>query len=204
MTGSASWSWRTGPRRRPTTSRRTTPTSGGAGRPSRQQLADLVRRYEAIGGISPLAGAPQPQRAAIADARSATAGSSWSGNKHAAPFIEDGVAALRRRRAWTSIVGVVLAPHYSAGSVGEYHRRAATCGRRAGRRRSARSTTGTTSTPTVDFLAASLRDGSTSAEPNTKVLFTAHSLPERVLEGDPYPDQLLRRRRVDRRPRRPR
>jgi ferrochelatase len=24
----------------------------------------------------------------------------------------------------------------------------------------------------------------------TKVLFTAHSLPERVLDGDPYPDQL--------------
>ena len=42
----------------------------------------------------------------------------------------------------------------------------------------------------VDFLAVAVRDALASMPERTKVLFTAHSLPERVLVGDPYPDQL--------------
>jgi ferrochelatase len=42
----------------------------------------------------------------------------------------------------------------------------------------------------IDFLARALRDARDTLPERHKVLFTAHSLPERVLEGDPYPDQL--------------
>ena len=61
--------------------------------PTPEQLADLVRRYQAIGGISPLAERTAAQRRAIGDAL----GDGWvveAGNKHAAPFVEAGVAAL--------------------------------------------------------------------------------------------------------------
>jgi ferrochelatase len=42
----------------------------------------------------------------------------------------------------------------------------------------------------VAFLAAAVRHGLAALPEHTKVLFTAHSLPERVLVDDPYPAQL--------------
>ena len=40
------------------------------------------------------------------------------------------------------------------------------------------------------FLTSAVRDALEPLPARTKVLFTAHSLPERVLVDDPYPDQL--------------
>ena len=43
----------------------------------------------------------------------------------------------------------------------------------------------------VDFLAADMRDRLARLPANTKVLFTAHSLPQRIIDGgDPYPQEL--------------
>jgi ferrochelatase len=42
----------------------------------------------------------------------------------------------------------------------------------------------------VAFLADATRDAMATLPERTKVLFTAHSLPERALVDDPYPDQL--------------
>ena len=43
----------------------------------------------------------------------------------------------------------------------------------------------------VDFLAADMRAKLASMPENTKVLFTAHSLPQRIIDGgDPYPTEL--------------
>jgi ferrochelatase len=42
----------------------------------------------------------------------------------------------------------------------------------------------------VDFLTTAVRDALADLPERTKVLFTAHSLPERALVDDPYPDQL--------------
>ena len=53
------------------------------------------------------------------------------GQKHAAPFIEDGVADLPAAGV-EQIVGLVLAPHYSGFSVGQYHERAAQAAAEAG------------------------------------------------------------------------
>jgi len=86
--------------------------------PTPEQLADLQRRYDAIGGTSPLLEVTQAQ----ADGLAAALGKGWEvelGMKHAPPFIEDGVTALAGRGV-RRVVGLVLAPHYSALSVGEY------------------------------------------------------------------------------------
>ena len=95
--------------------------------PSTDQLAELTRRYAAIGGVSPLAERTRDQVAAIATALDADGSGRWAvalGNKHAPPFVEEAVAELAGS-APDDLVGLVLAPHYSRASVGEYHDRAA-------------------------------------------------------------------------------
>ena len=161
--------------------------------PEPHQLADLVARYEAIGGISPLAARTEAQRAAIEQALVEQVGADGVivrlGQKHAFPFIEDGVAALCDDGV-ELIVGIVLAPHYSGFSVGQYHARAAAVAEERG--------VGFRGVDTwydlPEFVAhqsAALRATMTTMPERTKVLFTAHSLPERVLVDDPYPDQLF-------------
>ena len=157
-------------------------------------LADLVRRYAAIGGTSPLAERTAAQAEALAAALEERAPGQVDvalGLKHAAPTIEDAVEQLVGGGA-RRIVGLVLAPHYSAFSVGQYLGRA--------RERAAALDAGVEVLgieswhlePTyVDFLAAGVREGLAELPERTKVLFTAHSLPSRILaSGDPYPDQL--------------
>jgi len=159
--------------------------------PTPEQLAELQRRYDAIGGISPLAERTESQRIALSEALEARSPGQFHvvlGQKHAAPFIEDAVATLAEAGIGQA-VGLVLAPHYSRFSVGQYQERAAAAGAAHG-----------VETLAIDswhlepsylaFLARAITDARAELPANHKVLFTAHSLPERVLEGDPYPDQL--------------
>ena len=88
------------------------------------------------------------------------------------------------------IVGLVLAPHFSSYSIGQY----------IGRVREAAAphgieVTGIDSWATepafVDFLAEDMQKRLAAMPEKTKVLFTAHSLPQRIIDGgDPYPDEL--------------
>lgn len=159
--------------------------------PTPEQLADLVARYDAIGGISPLAHRTEAQRAALQVGLDDLMPDRWRvvlGQKHAAPFIEDAVAELAAEGI-TDAVGLVLAPHYSGFSVGEYQRRAADAGSGLG-----------VTMHAIDhwhlepaylsFLTDAVRDAGAGLPADHTVLFTAHSLPERVLENDPYPDEL--------------
>jgi ferrochelatase len=160
--------------------------------PTPEQLADLTRRYAAIGGISPLAQLTEAQRAALQSALDARAPGEFVvelGLKHADPKVEAGVAALAARGV-ARVVGLVLAPHYSALSVGEYHGRASAAAATAGL-----AFTGIESWAEepayVAFLSHEVSSRLRSLPSNTKVLFTAHSLPARILQqGDRYPDEL--------------
>jgi ferrochelatase len=159
--------------------------------PSPEQLADLAARYDAIGGISPLAARTEAQRAALAAELEAAEPGAWDvvlGQKHAAPFIEDAVAELAGRGA-TSVVGLVLAPHFSRASVGEYQARLREAAAGHGLRAAAIDSWHLEPTY-LAFLADAVRDGLADLPARTKVLFTAHSLPERALVDDPYPEQL--------------
>ena len=89
--------------------------------PTAEQLGDLTRRYEAIGGTSPLAARTEAQRDALQQALDTRLPGRFLlqiGLKHADPKIEAGLAALTHEGA-DRVVGLVLAPHYSALSVGE-------------------------------------------------------------------------------------
>lgn len=159
--------------------------------PAPEQLADLVRRYEAIGGLSPLAARTADQVAGIGAWLDVEEPGRWRvalGNKHAAPFLEDAVVSLAAAGV-EAVVGLVLAPHHSRGSVGEYHGRAGKAAAEHGL-----PYTGIDSwhelPEWLDAQAARVRAGLAGLPPETHVLFTAHSLPERVLAGDAYADQL--------------
>jgi ferrochelatase len=160
--------------------------------PTDEQLADLVRRYEAIGGVSPLAALTAAQRDALQAALDERAPGAFVvalGFKHADPRIEAGAHALASRGV-ERIVGLVLAPHYSPLSVGDYHTRAEATAGPAGLDYR-RIDSWATERAYVEFLAAEVTGALAAMPPNTKVVFTAHALPSRILAtGDPYPDEL--------------
>src|SRR4051794_8509870 len=77
--------------------------------PTDEQLANLQMRYDALGGTSTLAARTQDQIAALAAGLEAIAPGRFVcqlGQKHAAPFIEDGVASLAEQGV-SQIVGLV-------------------------------------------------------------------------------------------------
>jgi ferrochelatase len=160
--------------------------------PTDEQLADLTRRYEAIGGLSPLAERTEAQRESLQAALDARVPGGYRvvlGLKHAAPMIEDAVATLAADGV-SLVVGLVLAPHYSAFSVGQYLDRLGAAAASHGLE-----STGirewATEPAFVEFLSADLARRLAAMPAPTHVVFTAHSLPERILAaGDPYPDQL--------------
>jgi ferrochelatase len=160
--------------------------------PTPELLADLVARYDAIGGISPLAQLTEAQRDALQGALDERAPGQYRvvlGLKHAEPKIETAVAELVAAGT-RRIIGLVLAPHFSAYSIGQY----------LGRAREAAAPHGievagveswAVEPAFVEFLAAEVRARLAELPPNTKVLFTAHSLPQRIIDaGDPYPDEV--------------
>ena len=164
--------------------------------PSAEQLADLVRRYDAIGGVSPLAERTAAQVAAIAEALEAADPGRFAvahGSKHTTPRIEDAVDELARAGS-ARVVGLVLAPHYSALSVGEYIDRA--------RDRAARHGIDAVfleswhDDPTlVELLAERVRAAIASLAvadgERLELVVSAHSLPARILAaGDRYPGEL--------------
>jgi ferrochelatase len=167
--------------------------------PTTEQLADLTKRYDAIvGGVFPLRENTNRQveglQAALDQAAPGTY-KCYQGLKHAHPYIEDGV----ERMAGDGIiefVGIVLAPHYSVMSVGGYIKRAQEKAEKLGLR----------ATFVEEYhlhpkLIAALTErvrnglqkfGGDAQIPEIRVLFSAHSLPEKINEmNDPYVKQLL-------------
>jgi ferrochelatase len=167
--------------------------------PTDEQLANLTARYDALGGVSQLAARTEAQRARLAEALQVRRPGGFrvvTGQRHAAPFIADAVDALAKPTDGSlppeRIVGIVLAPHYSGFSIGHYRDQLAEAA-------TAHGIDAVTIPHWYDlpeytaFLATAVReaiDGLGTAEGATEVVFTAHSLPERLLVDDPYPEQL--------------
>ncbi|MED4603744.1 ferrochelatase [Paenibacillus validus] len=166
--------------------------------PTPEQLQDLKDRYEAIvGGVFPLRENTDNQVKAL-EARLNEKYPNitfvcYQGLKHASPFIEDGVERMVQDGI-TEAVGVVLAPHYSAMSVGGYIKRAQEKADELGLNiafvRSYH-----LHPKLIEALALRVEEALARFEvpkERVQVLFTAHSLPEKILEmKDPYPEQLL-------------
>src|SRR5690625_427049 len=166
-------------------------------KPSEEALQDLKDRYEAIGGISPLADTTKRQAEALVNKLNASQNEVeyelFIGLKHIDPFIEDAVESMSNHGI-KEAVSVVLAPHYSGFSVGSYNKRAKAEGEKYGITiKSVESFYG--QAPFIDFwteaVKSSLMEIPEAELQDTAVVVSAHSLPEKIKEhSDPYPDQL--------------
>ena len=166
--------------------------------PTPEALADLTGRYAAIGGVSPLAQLTEAQRDGLQAALDAEHPGRFHvaiGLKHADPKVEVAAADLAAQ-GFDPIVGLVLAPHYSTYSIGQYLSRAGAGIEEAGRSTPVIGIESWATEPAfVEFIAADL-DARLAAmrervDGGVRVVFTAHSLPQRIIDGgDPYPDEL--------------
>lgn len=167
--------------------------------PLPEQLHELTDRYEAIvGGFFPLRENTNNQVKGLENTLRTEHPElefvCYQGLKHAQPYVEDGVEQMVKDGI-TEAIGVVLAPHYSTMSVGGYVKRAKDKADAFGLK--------------MDFVLdyhlhpkllqalstrvdKALEKFSDVDRGEVRVIFTAHSLPEKILEmKDPYPDQLL-------------
>jgi ferrochelatase len=153
------------------------------GRPvSPAALGDLVERYRVLGieDESPLNAITEHTRAALE--RELGDVPVFTGMKHWTPRISDAAERALATGAET-VVGLVLAPHWSQLSIGGYRQQLAGA---LGERAELVFVDSWHDDPGfVDVLADRIRGTS------SHVVFTAHSLPARILaDGDPYADQL--------------
>jgi ferrochelatase len=156
------------------------------GRPiAPEHLDDLVARYRALGieDSNPLNEITEATRAALEAELGIPV---FTGMRHWTPRIAEAADRAIDGGART-IVGLVLAPHYSSLSIEKYREQlAAAVGERAELRFVER---WGSEEAFVDLIANRVRD---SLDAKTHVVFTAHSLPARILEhGDPYQRELL-------------
>ena len=156
------------------------------GRPvSNEAVEELAERYRRIGGRSPLDDVTEAQRSALEQELGTPV---FVGMKHWRPRISEAVEAALVAGA-TRIVGLVLAPHYSRLSIGGYRERLEEA--LADRAELVLVESWHDEPAFVDVLADRVRGT------NAWVVFTAHSLPERILaDGDPYREQLLETSRL--------
>jgi protoporphyrin/coproporphyrin ferrochelatase len=148
-------------------------------------VEELTERYRRIGGRSPLDEVTERQRAALERELGLPV---FVGMKHWRPRIADAVEQAVAGGAQT-IVGLVLAPHYSRLSIDGYRERLEAG--LAGRAELIFVESWHTHEPYVEVLAERVRGF------RGHVVFTAHSLPARILEqSDPYGDQLLETSRL--------
>ena len=158
------------------------------GRPIRPELLDdLVERYRRldIESGSVLNAVTEETRAALEAELGIPV---FTGMKHWTPRIAEAAEAALAAGART-VVGLVLAPHYSRLSIAGY--RAQLEEALAGRAELVFVESWHDDDGLVDFLAARVRGT------DAHVVFTAHSLPARILdEGDPYQEQLLETARL--------
>ena len=168
----------------------------GGRTPRPELIEELKERYRLVGGSTPLNEISEATRAALEACLNAEAPGSFRvilGMKHWHPFIE---AAVRRlaHEGIGHAVGLVLAPHYSEMSIATYYQYAAAAQEMLG--------THIDITPIESWhlhgpylRALAVRVQTRLAQflcgSEVTVVFTAHSLPQRILERhDPYPEQL--------------
>jgi ferrochelatase len=163
--------------------------------PTPELLEDLTRRYLAIGGVSPLTERTAAQVAGLRAALEREAPGEFDvryGSKFEPPLLEEAASAFRDE-GFTKVVGIVLAPHSSSMSTEQYMSRA-------------RAVLGEDvefiaigawygAPGFLEFIAQRVNDALATIpeerRDTTEVIFSAHSLPQRVIEqGDTYAEQL--------------
>lgn len=171
------------------------------GRPTpRAVLDEITENYRAIGGTSPLLAVSRRQ----VDALAAELGSDYRcylGMRHWAPWIEDVVGEMAQDGVLEA-VSLVLAPHFSSMSVARYQQKIADgLELYRGRIHFEHVPSYHDAPGLVEAFASRVEEGLArwpeADRDRVHVVFSAHSLPQRLLSsGDPYGDQCLETARL--------
>ena len=171
------------------------------GRPTpRAVLDEITENYRAIGGSSPLLAVTKRQ----VDALAALLGDDYKlylGMRHWSPWIEEVVGEMVSDGVERA-VSLVLAPHFSALSVAKYQQKVADGLELYRGRIDFEHIASYHDAPgLVEAFAARVEEGLArwpdDEHERVHVVFSAHSLPERVLaSGDPYAEQCLETARL--------
>lgn len=166
-------------------------------KPAPEMLQDLKDRYEAIGGISPLAKITVEQGEKLEQhlnkIQDEIEFKLFIGLKHIEPFIEDAVKEMHEDGI-TEAVSIVLAPHFSTFSVKSYNGRAKEEADKYGI--SITSVESWYKEPKfIKYWSDRVKETFTSMSDEERasavLVVSAHSLPEKITKmGDPYPEQL--------------
>lgn len=165
-------------------------------KPSVEEVTNLKERYQAIGGRSPLLEITRRQAVAL-ERKLRGEGLEVKvhiGMKHWHPYIAEAVQEIAMEPI-SRLIAIPLAPHYSRISVGGYHDALSKAHEQHSQNFK------------IDFIESwhlntdllalwkrLIEDGLDrfARKDGVHILFTAHSLPEGILqEGDPYRDQLF-------------
>jgi protoporphyrin/coproporphyrin ferrochelatase len=151
------------------------------GRPGSPKILEEVRsRYEAIGGSSPLLSWTRAQAQALERLMGIPV---FYGMRNWHPFIRESMDCIRESGV-ERMAAVALAPQYSDLSVGLYIRRTEEAAREAG---VAAEIIWARSYHAEPLLVEAFAERLAAVWTGQRVLFTAHSLPEKILgAGDPY------------------
>ena len=160
------------------------------GRATKPQLVDEIRaRYARIGGRSPILELTRAQASGIGRALGDRF-EVFVGMRHWRPFIHETVNDIVAA-GFGRVVGVAMAPHYSNMSVGAYEKKLLQAA--DGRLDVTLVRTWWKQPQFLEATATRITEAlQRFAKPSeAQVVFTAHSLPEKILaSADPYPDEL--------------
>ncbi|CAH0297407.1 ferrochelatase [Priestia megaterium] len=167
-------------------------------KPSSEALEDLQNRYEAIGGISPLAKITQQQMESLEkrlnEVQDEIEFKAYLGLKHIEPFVEDAVEAMHKDGI-KEAVSIVLAPHFSTFSVKSYNGRAKETAEKLGGPIIHSVESWYSEPKFIQYWATRVKQTfdlmDEEERQKTVLIVSAHSLPEKIIAaGDPYPNQL--------------
>jgi ferrochelatase len=166
-----------------------------AGRPTPRRLAEeITEHYRAIGGKSPILDISRKQAAAL-ETMLGPGFRCRVGMRHWSPWIEEAVGAMAEEGI-SKAVGIVLAPQYSRMNTERYFSKVRDgCGLYRASIDFAYVKSYHDSPNLIEALARRVEDGLSrwpaSEREKVHVVFSAHSLPARIMrEGDPYDAQL--------------
>ncbi|MBA2872018.1 ferrochelatase [Anoxybacillus calidus] len=167
-------------------------------KPSPEMLQELKERYDAIGGISPLAKITLEQAESLEkrlnEIQDEIEFKMYLGLKHIEPFVEDAVQQMHVDGI-KEAVSIVLAPHFSTFSVKSYNGRAKAEAEKLGGPEIHAIESWYAEPKFIDYWVEKIKKiyAQMSEEEREKavLIVSAHSLPEKILAiGDPYPKQL--------------
>jgi ferrochelatase len=167
------------------------------GRPTAPEIFHEVReRYRAIGGRSPILERTQAQAAALEAALNVGQDAilpykTYVGMRHWHPYIKDTLAEMAGIGI-SRAIGLVMAPHYSRLSIGAYFKKVAEAESPVAIERIEHWHLLPGYLDAVaERVRAALEKFPAVVRAAVPIIFTAHSLPQRILEWhDPYPDEL--------------